>query len=52
MLLWSSRPVDENGVPIRGYRRRMFREWRVRGMFDSTEQRISDLARAIRKIVI
>ena len=46
---YRSRPVDENGVPIRGYRRRMFREWRERGMFDSTEQRISDQARAIRK---
>ena len=46
---YRSRPVDENGVPIRGYRRRMFREWRERGMFDSTEQRISDQARAIKK---
>ena len=43
------RPVDENGVPIRGYTRRMCREWRERGMFDSTEQKISDQARAIRK---
>ena len=34
---------------MRGYRRRMFREWRERGTFESTEQRISDQARAIRK---
>ena len=27
----------------------MFREWRDRGMFESTEQRVSDQARAIRK---
>ncbi|XP_068684755.1 uncharacterized protein [Montipora foliosa] len=46
---YRNRPVDENGIPIRGYRRRMFREWRERGMFESTEQRISDQARAIRK---
>ena len=44
-----SKPVDENGVPIRGYRKRMFQEWRNRGMFQSTEQRICDQARAIRK---
>ena len=32
-----------------GYRRRMFKEWRERGMFESTEQRVCDQARAIRK---
>ena len=37
-----SKPVDENGVPIRGYRRRMFQEWRNRGMFQSSKQRICD----------
>ena len=46
---YRSNPFNEEGRPIRGYRQRMFREWRVRGMFDSTEQRISDQARAIRK---
>ena len=46
---YRSNPFNEEGRPIRGYRQRMFREWRVRSMFDSTEQRISDQARAIRK---
>ena len=39
-----SKPVNENGVPIRGYRQRMFRVWQEIGLFESTEQ-----ARAIRK---
>lgn len=46
---YRSNPFDEEGRPIRGYRQRMFREWRVRGMFHSTEQRVCDQARAIRK---
>ena len=46
---YRSKPFDENGKPIRGYRQRMFREWRNRGGFESTEQRICDQARAIRK---
>ena len=46
---YKSNPFNEEGRPIRGYRQRRFREWRVRGMFDSTEQRICDQARAIRK---
>ena len=46
---YRSNPFNEEGRPIRGYRQRMFREWRVRGTFDSTEQRICDQARAIRK---
>ena len=41
--------VVEEGKPIRGYRQRMFSEWRDRGMFESTEQRICDQARSIRK---
>ena len=28
---------DEEGKPIRGYRKRMIKEWRERGMFESTE---------------
>ena len=43
------KPVDENGVPVRGYRQRMYKEWQERGPFTSTEQRIADQARAIRK---
>ena len=46
---YRSKPFDETGKPIRGYRHRMFNEWRNRGMFESTEQRVSDQARAIRK---
>ena len=41
-----SRPVNENGVPIRGYRQRMFRVWQEIGLFEATEQRICDQARA------
>ena len=44
-----SKPVNENGVPIKGYRQRMFRVWQEIGLFESTEQRICDKARAIRK---
>ena len=43
------KPVNENGVPIRGYRQRMYRVWQEIGLFESTEQRICDQARAIRK---
>ena len=46
---YRGRPVDERGVPIRGYRKRLFCEWKERGLFESTEQRICDQARAIRK---
>ena len=41
---FKSKPVNENGVPIREYRQRMFPIWQ-----ESTEQRICDQARAIRK---
>jgi len=44
-----SKPSDEEGRPIRGYRQRMLRQWRLRGIFESTEQRVCDQARAIRK---
>ena len=46
---YRSRPFNEEGKPIRGYRQRMFREWKDRGMFETTEQRVCDQARAIRK---
>lgn len=46
---YRSKPVDDNGIPIKGYRQRMHKEWRERGPFDVTEQRICDQARAIRK---
>ena len=47
LLRW--KPVGENGVPVRGYRQRMYKEWQEIGPFTSTEQRIADQARAIRK---
>ena len=46
---YRSKPFDEKVKPIRGYRKRMSREWRERRMFESTEQRVCDQARAIRK---
>ena len=46
---YRSKPFDEEGKPIREYRKRMFREWRERGMFESTRQRVCSQARAIRK---
>ena len=44
-----SKPVNEDGVPIRGYRQRMFRVWQEIGLFEATEQRPCDQLRAIRK---
>ena len=44
-----SDPVNENGIPIRGYRKRVFKVWQEIGPFESTEQRVCDQARAIRK---
>ena len=46
---YRSKPFDEEGKPIRGYRQIMFREWRDRGFFESTEQRVCDQAKAIRR---
>ena len=46
---YRSKPFDEEAKPVRGYRQRMFREWRDRGMFESMEQCVCDQARAIRR---
>ena len=46
---YRSKPFDEEGKHVRRYRQRMFREWRDRGFFESTEQHLCDQARAIRK---
>ena len=46
---YRSKPFDEEGKTIRGYRKRMFREWRESGMFESTELHVCDQARAIKK---
>ena len=45
---YRSKPFDEEGKSVRGCRKRMFRKWRDRGLFKSTEQRVCDQARAIR----
>ena len=44
-----SKPFSEDGKPQRGYRQRMHRIWQERGLFPTSEQRICDQARAIRK---
>ena len=44
-----SNPVDDNGKPVRGYRRRMHSFWKERQSFNITEQRLCDQARLIRK---
>ena len=44
-----SKPFDDDGKPIRGYRQRMMQEWKEHGVFEITEQRLCDQARAIRK---
>ena len=44
-----SDPVNENGTPIRGYRKRLFKVWQEIGPFEPTEHRVCDQARAIRK---
>ena len=47
---YRSNAIDKNGVPPKGYRQRMYREWLERGpLGDVTDQRICDQARAIRK---
>ena len=44
-----SKPFDDDGKPIRGYRQRMMQEWKEHGVFKIIEQRLCDQARAIRK---
>ena len=44
-----SKLFDEEAKTVRGYRQRMFKEWKDRGLFESTEQRVCDQSRAIRK---
>ena len=44
-----SKPIDEDGKPIRGYRKRMHAIWKERQELDVTEQRICDQARMILK---
>ena len=44
-----SKPVDESGRPVRGYRQRMHAVCKERGLPKITEQRLCDQARVIRK---
>ena len=44
-----SKPVDESGRPVRGYRQRVHTVWKERGLPKITEQRLCDQARVIRK---
>ena len=44
-----SKPLDEDGKPTAGYRKRMFRERNEMGILESIEQRVCDQAKGIRK---
>ena len=46
---YRSKPFDDEGKPIKGYRRKMLREGRKRAMFEPTEQHVCNQARAIGK---
>ena len=44
-----SRPLEEKGKPVRGYRRRMHNIWKEHYCTEITEQCLCDQARMIRK---
>jgi len=44
-----SKPMDEEGKPLRGYRKRMHAIWKERQQMVVTEQRLCDQARMIKK---
>ena len=44
-----SRPLDEEGKAVRGYRGRMHNIWKERYRTEITEQRLCDQARMARK---
>ena len=44
-----SKPVDEEGKPVRGYRRRLHNIWKERYGIEITEQCLCDQARVIRR---
>ena len=44
-----SDPVNENGIPIRGCRKQIYKVWQEIGPIESTEQRVCDQERVIRK---
>ena len=47
---YRSKLSDEEDRPIRRYRQRMFRQWRLRGMFESTVQLVCDQARPLERM--
>ena len=49
VYFYSNKLFDKEGKPIKGFRNGMFREFREKGMFKLTEQRLCDQSRAIRK---
>ena len=47
---YRSNPIDDNGVPLKGYKQRMYRKWLEQGASgNAIEPRICDQARAIRR---
>ena len=46
---YRSRQVSETRVPSRGNRKIIYSQWKIKGIFESPEQRICDQARAIKK---
>ena len=44
-----SKPFDDDCKSIRGYMQRMMQEWKEHGVFEITEERLCDQARAVRK---
>ena len=47
---YRSNPIDDNGVPLKGYKQRMYKKWFEQGASgNAIEQRICDQARAIRR---
>ena len=43
------KPFGDDGKPIRGYRQRMMQEWKEHRVFQITEQRLCNQARALRE---
>ena len=47
---YRSNPIDDNGVPLKGYKQRTYRKWLEQGASgNAIEPRICDQARAIRR---
>ena len=44
-----SKPFDDDGKPLRGYRQQMLQRWKEHGVFEITKQRLCGQARDIRK---